>query len=78
MPSPVAVAGTALTEYAAALGSLPGPGRAWPQARSRAQALGALALAAWQRGEMRDAAEALPVYVRDKVAQTTAERELKP
>ena len=72
--APVAVAGTALTEYAQALGTLP---RAWPQARSRAAALGTLALAAWQRGEMRDAAEALPVYVRDKVALTTAERERK-
>ncbi|MBW8848936.1 MAG: tRNA (adenosine(37)-N6)-threonylcarbamoyltransferase complex dimerization subunit type 1 TsaB [Burkholderiales bacterium] len=70
--TPAAVAGTALTEYAAALGTLP---RAWPQARSRAAALGALALAAWQRGETQDAAEALPVYVRDKVALTTAERE---
>ncbi|MFT7722908.1 MAG: tRNA (adenosine(37)-N6)-threonylcarbamoyltransferase complex dimerization subunit type 1 TsaB [Roseateles sp.] len=69
---PAAVAGTALAEYAAALGPVP---RAWPQARSRAAALGALALAAWQRGEARDAAEALPVYVRDKVALTTAERE---
>ncbi|HEY9106110.1 MAG TPA: tRNA (adenosine(37)-N6)-threonylcarbamoyltransferase complex dimerization subunit type 1 TsaB [Roseateles sp.] len=69
---PAAVAGTALSEYAAALGELP---RAWPQARSRAAALGALALAAWQRGDTRDAAEALPVYVRDKVALTTAERE---
>ncbi|MBA4217671.1 MAG: tRNA (adenosine(37)-N6)-threonylcarbamoyltransferase complex dimerization subunit type 1 TsaB [Proteobacteria bacterium] len=68
---PAAVAGTALTEYAAALGEWP---RAWPQARSRAQALAALAQAAWQRGELRDAAEALPVYVRDKVALTTAER----
>ncbi len=71
---PAAVAGTALNEYAEALGSFP---HAWPQARSRAQALGALALAAWQRGETRDAAEALPVYVRDKVALTTAEREQK-
>jgi tRNA threonylcarbamoyladenosine biosynthesis protein TsaB len=70
---PAAVAGTALAEYAAALGEL--PASAWPQARSRAQALAALALAAWQRGEGRDAAEALPVYVRDKVALTTAERE---
>jgi tRNA threonylcarbamoyladenosine biosynthesis protein TsaB len=69
---PEAVAGSALVEYAEALGALP---RAWPQARSRAAALGALALAAWQRGELRDAAEALPVYVRDKVALTTAERE---
>lgn len=70
---PAAVAGTALTEYAAALGELP---KTWPQARSRAAALGALALDAWQRGARLDAAEALPVYVRDKVAQTTAEREL--
>lgn len=72
--APVAVAGTALTEYADALGTLP---RAWPQARSRATALGTLALAAWQRAETLDAAEALPVYVRDKVALTTAEREKK-
>jgi tRNA threonylcarbamoyladenosine biosynthesis protein TsaB len=70
---PAAVAGTALTEYAAALGPLP---QAWPQARSRAAALARLALAAWQRGATRDAAEALPVYVRDKVALTTAERAL--
>jgi tRNA threonylcarbamoyladenosine biosynthesis protein TsaB len=70
--TPAAVAGTALTEYADALGPV---ARGWPQARSRAAALGALALAAWQRGETRDAAEALPVYVRDKVALTTAERE---
>ncbi|MFG6460273.1 tRNA (adenosine(37)-N6)-threonylcarbamoyltransferase complex dimerization subunit type 1 TsaB [Roseateles sp. DXS20W] len=74
---PAAVAGTALTEYAAALGALPDGVRAWPQARSRAAALGALALAAWQRGETLDAADALPVYVRDKVALTTAEREQK-
>lgn len=70
--TPAAVAGTALTEYADALGPV---ARAWPQARSRATALGALAAAAWARGETRDAAEALPVYVRDKVALTTAERE---
>lgn len=71
---PAAVAGTALTEYAAALGTL---ANAWPQARSRAAALAALAQAAWQRGETLDAADALPVYVRDKVALTTAEREQK-
>lgn len=71
---PAAVAGSALAEYAAALGPL---ANAWPQSRSRAAALGALALAAWQRGDTLDAAEALPVYVRDKVALTTAERALK-
>ncbi|MFG6467727.1 tRNA (adenosine(37)-N6)-threonylcarbamoyltransferase complex dimerization subunit type 1 TsaB [Roseateles sp. BYS87W] len=69
---PAAVAGTALTAYAEALGPVASP---WPQAHSRAQALGTLALAAWARGDLRDAAEALPVYVRDKVALTTAERE---
>ncbi|PZP28709.1 MAG: tRNA (adenosine(37)-N6)-threonylcarbamoyltransferase complex dimerization subunit type 1 TsaB [Roseateles depolymerans] len=69
---PLAVAGTALTEYAQKLGERP---RAWPRTVSRARALGALALAAWQRGERLDPAEALPVYVRDKVALTTAERE---
>lgn len=72
--TPAAVAGTALTAYADALGAV---SPAWPQAASRAAALGALALAAWQRGETRDAAEALPVYVRDKVALTTAEREVR-
>lgn len=72
--TPAAVAGTALTAYADALGPV---SPAWPQAASRAAALGALALAAWQRGETRDAAEALPVYVRDKVALTTAEREVR-
>ncbi|WP_457422246.1 tRNA (adenosine(37)-N6)-threonylcarbamoyltransferase complex dimerization subunit type 1 TsaB [Roseateles sp. P5_E7] len=71
---PAAVAGSALTEYAAALGTV---ANAWPHARSRAAALGALALAAWQRGDTLDAAEALPVYVRDKVALTTAERAVK-
>ena len=34
-----------------------------------------LALRAWRRGEMVDAAHAAPEYIRDKVAQTTAERE---
>jgi tRNA threonylcarbamoyladenosine biosynthesis protein TsaB len=46
----------------------------WPQAAPRGAALLALARAAWRRGERLDAAQALPLYVRDKVAQTTAER----
>lgn len=46
----------------------------WPDAAPRAGALLALAQAAWARGERLDAAQALPLYVRDKVAQTTAER----
>lgn len=50
------------------------PGAA-PHAVPSGQALATLARAAWQRGETVDAALALPLYVRDKVAQTTAERQ---
>lgn len=55
----------------------------WPQgatvlgeatAAPRAGALAALAQRAWARGDTVDVALALPRYVRDKVAQTTAER----
>jgi tRNA threonylcarbamoyladenosine biosynthesis protein TsaB len=48
-----------------------------PEPLSRAHALGALAQQAWQRGELLDAAWAQPLYVRDEVAQTTAERARK-
>ena len=44
-------------------------------AAPRGQALASLARQAWHRGETLDAALALPRYVRDKVAQTTAERQ---
>jgi tRNA threonylcarbamoyladenosine biosynthesis protein TsaB len=44
-------------------------------AAPRGAALASLARAAWARGEAVDAALALPRYVRDKVAQTTAERQ---
>lgn len=40
----------------------------------RAQALGRMAIQAWRRGECMDAAQAQPLYVRDKVALTSAER----
>ncbi|HSV70750.1 MAG TPA: tRNA (adenosine(37)-N6)-threonylcarbamoyltransferase complex dimerization subunit type 1 TsaB [Methylibium sp.] len=66
------VAGSSLTAHAPAWADHAGP--RWPDAAPRAAALLALARAAWQRGERLDAAEALPLYVRDKVAQTTAER----
>ncbi|MBY0237469.1 MAG: tRNA (adenosine(37)-N6)-threonylcarbamoyltransferase complex dimerization subunit type 1 TsaB [Burkholderiaceae bacterium] len=70
------LAGSALTPFAAelALAEALFEGRAWPQSRSRAAALAALARQAWAKGELLDAAEAMPVYVRDKVAQTTQER----
>jgi len=41
----------------------------------RTAAMLVLAQAAWRAGESRPAEEALPLYVRDKVAQTTAERQ---
>lgn len=68
-----AVAGNSLSVHAGAWAAWSG-GR-WPDAAPRADALLALAEAAWRRGERLDAAQALPLYVRDKVAQTTAERE---
>ncbi|MBC7992612.1 MAG: tRNA (adenosine(37)-N6)-threonylcarbamoyltransferase complex dimerization subunit type 1 TsaB [Rhizobacter sp.] len=43
--------------------------------RSRAQALAAVAQQLWAEGATTDAAQALPLYLRDKVAQTTVERE---
>lgn len=54
---------------------LPLPGVvAWPRCADRAAALLRLAEAAWARGEAVAPDQALPVYVRDKVALTTAER----
>lgn len=64
-------AGNALRAYAAL--QRPGP-PAWPDAVPDGAALMPLAQQAWRDGAQRDPADALPVYVRDKVAQTTAER----
>jgi tRNA threonylcarbamoyladenosine biosynthesis protein TsaB len=52
-----------------------GPSADEGPAQPSGAALASLALRAWQRGETLDAALALPLYVRDKVAQTTAERQ---
>jgi tRNA threonylcarbamoyladenosine biosynthesis protein TsaB len=65
-----AVAGSALTVF----DGMPTGRPCWPSTRSRASALAALAQAAWASGVRLDAAEAQPVYVRNKVALTTAER----
>ncbi len=42
---------------------------------TRARALASLAVTRWEDGVLLDAAFALPLYLRDKVAQTTEERE---
>lgn len=72
---PAAVAGNALDAFAALTQAL--AVSSCPQqaaSRSRAQALLSLARQAWDQGLQLDAAQAMPVYVRDKVALTTEER----
>lgn len=68
------VAGSALAAFGARL-AVPSGVRTVAAEHDRAAALGRLALAAWQAGSGLDPAQALPLYLRDKVAQTTAERE---
>ncbi|MEJ6007388.1 tRNA (adenosine(37)-N6)-threonylcarbamoyltransferase complex dimerization subunit type 1 TsaB [Paucibacter sp. AS339] len=71
---PSAVCGSALAVFAEQLQPQATERRTWPRSQSRAAALAALAAQRWAAGALLDAAEAMPVYVRDKVAQTTAER----
>lgn len=72
---PAGVAGSALTVFAE---RLPLAGlTAFPHETDRPGSLMRLAQAGWQRGETFDAALALPLYLRDKVALTTAEREAR-
>lgn len=70
---PACIAGSALAAFG---DSLPTAGAVCvPAERDRAAALLRLALQAWHAGQAIDPALALPLYLRDKVAQTTAERE---
>ena len=71
---PPAVAGNALEAFAERL-LLSAATLRCDAPCDRAAALARLALLAWQQGEALDAALALPLYVRDKVAFTTQERE---
>ncbi len=71
--APACVAGSALEAFADRLPSGSALRIATPH--DRAAALANLARQAWRRGEALDAALALPLYLRDKVALTTAERE---
>lgn len=69
---PAVVAGNAVTAFGARLQA--GDASRLGDAAPRGAALLALARAAWDSGATLDAAAALPVYLRDKVALTTAER----
>ena len=70
---PDVVAGSALAAFGERLDT--GGARRAPVEHGRAAALGWLAAAGLARGDGVPADQALPVYLRDKVAQTTAERE---
>ena len=71
---PVLLTGNAVNSLAQALQHLRHPlvsvQEQWPDAR----AMLPLAAAAWQRGDSVAAADAAPVYIRDEVARTTAQR----
>lgn len=69
-----AVAGSACAAFGARLPVWPGAARIERES-DRPAALLRLALAAWRDGEAVDPAQALPVYVRDRVALKTHERE---
>jgi tRNA threonylcarbamoyladenosine biosynthesis protein TsaB len=71
--APEAVAGNAIAVFGERLAA--GAARLAPEALPRARAMLPLARAAWAAGGALDAALALPLYLRDKVAQTTAERD---
>ena len=75
--APAALVGNAVTVQAEVLGPLAARlGLAtWPAAVPDGAALAVLARVAQGQGAWIDPALALPLYVRDKVAQTTAERE---
>lgn len=70
---PQAIAGSALAVFRGELRT--GAARLVPDAAPHAQAMLPLAQALWNDGGALDAALAIPLYVRDKVAQTTAERD---
>ena len=70
---PAVVAGSALDAFGDRLNTLAAVRLTQP--RSRAEALAQVAQQLWVDGEVVDAAHALPLYLRDKVAQTTIERE---
>lgn len=73
-PPALLVAGNGLLAHPDAFAALPPAVQRHPDAQPGAAALLSLATRAWAAGQQADAALALPLYVRDKVAETTAER----
>jgi tRNA threonylcarbamoyladenosine biosynthesis protein TsaB len=73
LPAPQALAGSALAVFGERI-DWPAAPRRQPAPHDRAAALGRLARQACAQGAAVAAADALPLYLRDKVAQTTAER----
>ncbi|WP_042886024.1 tRNA (adenosine(37)-N6)-threonylcarbamoyltransferase complex dimerization subunit type 1 TsaB [Cupriavidus necator] len=69
------LAGNASTVFGERLAGLARASRVLPEAMPHAQPMVAIALRALARGEAIDADQAMPIYLRDKVAQTIAERE---
>ena len=72
--APLRLAGNAPAAFGQRL-PLPAGSRVWGEQQDRAGAALALAREAWRQGRGLPPEQALPVYLRDKVALTTAERE---
>ncbi|WP_040011177.1 tRNA (adenosine(37)-N6)-threonylcarbamoyltransferase complex dimerization subunit type 1 TsaB [Cupriavidus sp. HMR-1] len=69
------IAGNAAQVFGERLAVAAQAGRVVPEAMPDARAMVTIGLRALARGETIDAADAMPFYIRDKVAQTIAERE---
>ncbi|RKP54631.1 tRNA (adenosine(37)-N6)-threonylcarbamoyltransferase complex dimerization subunit type 1 TsaB [Pararobbsia silviterrae] len=69
------LAGNAYAAFGARLGAAAQAASIDAEALPHAASIASIALRAWRRGAAIDPALAAPEYIRDKVAQTTAERE---
>jgi len=69
------LAGNAASVFGERLAGIARAARVLPDAMPHAQPMIGIALRALARGETIDAADAMPIYLRDKVAQTIEERE---
>ncbi len=74
--SPYTLAGSAAEVFGARLSVFAGAHSVATQALPHAAAVALLGWRGWRHGQALDAAQAAPLYIRDKIAQTTAERDL--